>query len=141
MKDRVTRVAAYGLLIRANRILLCRISSQLPHHAGTWTLPGGGAEFGEHPEQTMIREVEEETGYLVRSMGLAGIDSLIVEGEAADVHSIRLIFFAEIVSGTLSFESNGSTDGCDWHPIAGVGSLPVVELVRRGLDLMNRRAS
>jgi len=30
--------------------------------AGLWTLPGGGVLWGEHPDQTVFREMEEETG-------------------------------------------------------------------------------
>ena len=56
----VTRISAYGLLRDADRILLCRLSQGVAG-AGMWTLPGGGIEFGEHPEAAMIREVEGST--------------------------------------------------------------------------------
>ncbi len=32
------------------------------HGAGTWSLPGGYVDFGEHPTQTVRREILEETG-------------------------------------------------------------------------------
>lgn len=31
-----------------------------------WNFPGGGIEKGETPEQAMIREVKEETGYVTK---------------------------------------------------------------------------
>jgi 8-oxo-dGTP diphosphatase len=43
------RVSAYALLVQDQKILLCRISEQVPMAAGRWTLPGGGIDFGEHP--------------------------------------------------------------------------------------------
>ncbi|MCR4960718.1 MAG: serine hydrolase [Lachnospiraceae bacterium] len=35
-------------------------------NSGWWLIPGGGQEEGETPEDCVIREVEEETGYIVR---------------------------------------------------------------------------
>lgn len=139
-QNQVTRAAAYGLVTDADRILLCRISDQLPQHAGLWTLRGGGVEFGEDPVFAMEREVEEETGLIVRSTGLAGIDSLVIEREATAFHSLRILYFAQALAGELSNEVDGTTDRCDWHPIGDVQSLPTVDLVRRALDLLSATA-
>ena len=43
---------------------------------GHWTLPGGGIDFGEDPEDAVVREFIEETGLTVKVRKLAGIDSL-----------------------------------------------------------------
>ncbi|MDZ7685517.1 MAG: NUDIX domain-containing protein [Gammaproteobacteria bacterium] len=69
-KPRVTRIAAYGIVIDNDHILLCRLSDYLAH-AGMWTLPGGGLESGEHPETGIGARVEEETGLIVRPAGVA----------------------------------------------------------------------
>ena len=36
--------------------------------SGWWLLPGGGLEVGETPAMCCVREVEEETGYIVRPL-------------------------------------------------------------------------
>lgn len=43
------------------------------HGAGLWGLPGGGIEPDETPEETVVRETFEETGYEVRVDGIGGV--------------------------------------------------------------------
>jgi len=61
-----TRVSAYGLLRRDDQMLLCRLSERVGMNPGCWTLPGGGLDFGEDPEDAVVREFKEETGLLVK---------------------------------------------------------------------------
>jgi 8-oxo-dGTP diphosphatase len=42
-------------------------------YLGEWMLPAGFVEYGEFAEATAVREVEEETGYLVELTGLWGV--------------------------------------------------------------------
>ncbi len=56
------RVGAYAIVTdESSRILLCRIAPGYPA-AGMWTLPGGGVDHGEHPDDAVLRELREETG-------------------------------------------------------------------------------
>jgi len=43
-------------------MILTRRASNLRNHAGQWALPGGRIEAGESPEETVLRELEEEVG-------------------------------------------------------------------------------
>jgi len=66
-RDTATRAAGILFLIQnTEKFLLLRRG---PHgdHPGTWGVPAGHVEFGESPEQAAIREVYEETGYVVRT--------------------------------------------------------------------------
>ncbi len=40
---------------------------------GAWSLPAGGIELGESPQEAIIREVMEETGYAIRIHGILGV--------------------------------------------------------------------
>lgn len=131
-----TRIGAYGLVLRPGQILLCRIAPRVEKWAGWWTLPGGGIDFGEEPSAAMVREVEEETGLIVRPSGVAGLDSIVVPGGDTSTHSLRILYNTEIVGGELANEVDGSTDLCAWHDIEEVGGLRVVSLVKAALALL-----
>ncbi|HUF73615.1 MAG TPA: NUDIX domain-containing protein [Gammaproteobacteria bacterium] len=49
----------------AGRILL-----QSKTHEAGWFVPGGAVEPGEHPEVALVREIEEETGLIVRPLNV-----------------------------------------------------------------------
>jgi len=119
------------------RILLCRLSPHISPR-GEWTLPGGGIEFGEHPEEAAIREVLEETGFEVQITGLAQVDSIVFNVTEGKMHAIRFIYRARIVKGSLTHESDGSTDMCEWFSLADARRLPLVTLARLGIEIAFR---
>lgn len=133
-----TRISAYGLLLEANEILLCRLSKGTAG-AGMWTLPGGGIDFGEHPEAAMVREVEEETGLSVTSTGIAGLSSFRQDTPDRAFHGVRVIYHAVVVGGELRNEIVGSTDMCQWHPLDSLDQIEVVELVEAALPMLSAR--
>lgn len=59
------RVGLKGIILRNGRVLLLRRRSDLDLHPSVWDLPGGGLELGESLEESLKREVREETGFAV----------------------------------------------------------------------------
>jgi len=53
-------------------LILTRRASQLRDHAGQWALPGGRIDEGETPEQTALREMEEEVGLSLGANAVIG---------------------------------------------------------------------
>jgi len=134
-KQQITRVAAYGLVLDGDRIVLCRLSHDVAKNPGAWTLPGGGLNFGEDPALAMVREVYEETGLDVRPTGIVGVDSIRIDRDGIPRHGIRIIYSTELLGGELRNEISGSTDLCAWHLEEEARALPRVELASVGLDL------
>ncbi|NKC00332.1 MAG: NUDIX domain-containing protein [Pseudomonadales bacterium] len=131
----VTRVAAYGLVTRSDEILLCRISERFPAKTGCWTLPGGGINFREDPVDAMIREVQEETGLIVESSGLAGVNANSVDTDDVRYHGIQVLYHARVLGGELTNELDGTTDLCQWWRVGNLGEIDLVDLVEYGVGL------
>ena len=66
------RVAAYAICLDRDRLLACRLAPGEPW-PGSWTLPGGGIDFGEDPGAAVARELEEETGLVGRVERIADV--------------------------------------------------------------------
>jgi 8-oxo-dGTP diphosphatase len=67
---KLVTVAACALVDTDGRVLLAQRPEGKPM-AGLWEFPGGKVELGETPEQTLIRELEEELGIAVKEACLA----------------------------------------------------------------------
>jgi ADP-ribose pyrophosphatase YjhB (NUDIX family) len=111
---RLTRVAAYALVLDEDeRILLVRVA-QGYSGAGRWTLPGGGINFGEDPADAVLRELAEETGLVGEVERLEFVDSQTGPGDPErgfDVwHVIRTCYRVRTLGGGLCVEDDESTD-------------------------------
>lgn len=133
-----TRVAAYAIVIDANRqMLLVRVA---PGYAdvGQWTLPGGGINFGEHPAAGVLRELEEETGYSGEVECLEFVESWtrgpLPEHGWGAFHGIQIVYRVRITGGSMRHELDESTDMAAWIPLDEVRQLPIVALIEETLQ-------
>jgi 8-oxo-dGTP diphosphatase len=140
-KRQVTRVSGYALCLDGNRILLCRIAPGPWSAVGSWTLPGGGLEFGESPRDGTLRELAEETGLEGTIEGLIDVLDWTAswshpdDGVAEAFHAIQVVYRVRITGGTLRNEPDGSTDVAAWFTRAEAEALPLVELSEAGIRL------
>ncbi|AOS61220.1 NUDIX hydrolase [Actinoalloteichus hymeniacidonis] len=131
------RLAAYAVCVENGRVLLAH------HAARTWTLPGGRVEHGEHPFDTVIREVDEETGCVAEIERLLGVDSRVIpaaEARAGVEHQNLGIFYQVRITGGLPRPEPGDEIvESVWTPIPEVASLRRSSLVDIGLALAQTR--
>lgn len=71
MKRYHTAIGIYGILYRQNKLLV--IKKTKGPYINRFDLPGGSQEFGEKLEDTLIREIKEETNLTVKDFQQLGV--------------------------------------------------------------------
>jgi 8-oxo-dGTP diphosphatase len=82
-----------------------------------WVLPGGGIEKGETPEEAIVREILEETGFHVKVKRLAGVYTPI-NRLAKYTH----LYECTIISGQLS--DSDETKSVQFFPLTSLPPMP-----------------
>ena len=140
-----TRVGGYALCTDdESRVLLARLSA-IEVDVGAWTLPGGGIQFGEHPDAAAVRELEEETGYVGEIEAVAGVFSHVYRQSRAaggsDLHFLGILYHMRLVGGRLRDEVDGTTDTARWFRREELGDVRLVEIAQLGVELAFERAA
>ena len=140
-RRRVQRFAAYAVVHDPReQVLLTRIANGYPG-AGRWHLPGGGTDFGEQPDEALLRELVEETGHVGHIECLLGVAShhepeqLGPEGFPIDWHGVRAFYDVEVeeTRHAAALEVGGSTAEARWFPVPEVSDLYMTEVTHEAL--------
>lgn len=129
-----TRVGVYAVAVHRGSVLLTLLHRSDPD-GGRWTLPGGGLDFGEQPEEGLHREVYEETGLSGEITGFLGVDSHLIDPhpEHARLHAVQLVYGMRLRGTPRVIEVEGSTIDARWVPLVDLPRLRCVPLVEFGL--------
>ena len=113
-------------------LMLHRIVKKNDVNKDKWIGVGGHFEDGESPEECVIREVKEETGYTVRVKRFAGLAEEIYTNEQLRqtypdyTHRIIHFFVAEVCGDQRDpiSEKDYQMEDSEWIPISAVVTLP-----------------
>ncbi|MFE9847215.1 NUDIX hydrolase [Streptomyces sp. NPDC005576] len=135
-----TRVSAYGLVTREDHLLLTRLSEASPVFLpGLWHLPGGGIDFGEQPQETLARELYEETGLEVLDSRLVDARSYAAHRLGVRWHLVGLFYRVDLRPGTPRVvETDGSTAEVRWMARSGLTRSVLSPAAIDGLDMLDR---
>jgi len=135
MSKQHTSVRAYGILIRDDEVLLVRSSSPLINPP-LWWLPGGGIDFAESPEETLLREFREETGLSIKDPVLLDVASDVRRRPNGDrIHTVRVLYTVSLEGGHLRDEAVGTTDQVQWFNVKELDDVNVAEYALRAIHV------
>lgn len=96
---RVPVVGVGGVVVQDGRALLIRRGKE--PLKGRWVIPGGTVEWGEPLSSALVREMEEETGLIVRPRELLiAFDRLRHRDGEVEYHYVILDYLCTWVSGS-----------------------------------------
>ena len=135
-----TRLGAYAICRDDDgRVLLARCSDGEPE-PGAWTLPGGGVEWGEHPDDAVVRELEEETGLRGAPGRVLGIYSRAwlrsPERPRPPFQHVGIVYEVREFTGEARAEVDGTTDACGWFAREDLAGIRLVDLAAFGVSLV-----
>jgi 8-oxo-dGTP diphosphatase len=91
-------VGVGAVLIHGGRVLLIRRGKEPLR--GRWVVPGGTVELGETLEEALVREIQEETGLLVRPREVVAVfDRIHREADRVDYHYVIVDYLCDYVAG------------------------------------------
>ncbi|HMJ45598.1 MAG TPA: 8-oxo-dGTP diphosphatase MutT [Pseudolabrys sp.] len=99
MSAKIILVAACALVDADGRVLLARRPAGKPM-AGLWEFPGGKVEDGERPEESLIRELNEELGITVSEACLAPLT--FASHSYPDFHLLMPLYVCRRWEGTVT---------------------------------------
>lgn len=123
------RPAVYGIIIKDNKILLSK-------QWDGYFFPGGGIELGEIIEESLKREIKEETGLDIESVSIIDCKDSFFKTPDQDtcVHSILLFYLCKITGGEISTEfldevEKESLQKPEWVSLDGVDKIKFMSTI------------
>lgn len=122
------KISAFAIIFNKKKeVLLCHRRDH-----DLWNLPGGAAESFELPNETVIRETKEETGYDIKVDKLLGIYGKKNKDE------IIFTFLCRIING--QFQETEEADKCDYFSLDRIPINTTPKHVERILDALENNS-
>ena len=123
-------VGVGAVLIHEGRVLLIRRGKEPLR--GRWVVPGGTVELGETLEQALVREIQEETGLLVRPRQVVAVfDRIQRVADRVDYHYVIVDYLCDYVAG----EARAGSDA-EAVALVAPADLPAYDLPEKALEVV-----
>lgn len=121
-----------GAMFEGDTVLLVRERSD-----GKWTLPGGFADVNETPSMSILKEIEQESGYTARVLKLAAVHDRNKHNYPQFMfHLWKLLFVCEITGGAARLSNE--TDGVEFFQLSDLPTLSTGRITAEQIHLLHK---
>ena len=146
---KIKHLGAYGLIIKGDKMVL--IKKVGGPYDGKLDLPGGTIEWGETPEETLIRELKEEVGIDVLKYELFDANSITFEwtykDELENGHHLGIFYkildYKNEILNNINIDSqNDDSNGAEFYNIKDLkkhmlSNIAILEIEKLGYKLLD----
>jgi len=124
-------IAGVGAVIVCSGKILLEKRKSAPGR-GKWTIPGGLVELGESAEQTVIREVKEETNLKVEQPKLIDVVNNITldKNDRIKYHFVIILFSAVLSDNPKKARASDDAEELKWLPLDEVENYDLTKSFR-----------
>jgi 8-oxo-dGTP diphosphatase len=110
--EKFQKICVTGFIYKDDKVLILKRSKEESFLPEYWELPGGKVEFGESLEESMNREMKEETGLEIKN--IKPYSSFSYVSQDGQRHTVDVQFLAEIKGGPSEVEISDAHSESLW---------------------------
>jgi len=120
-----------------NKIFLALRGKEARNESGKWEFPGGGVEFGDTLEETLVREIQEEYGFEIAVQELLDVVNHIIPDEKQ--HWVSPTFLCAYKNGTPIIREPHKCDGIGWFGIEDIQEVHLTIASKKSLASLRKK--
>ncbi|RLE45947.1 hypothetical protein DRJ22_03230 [Candidatus Woesearchaeota archaeon] len=125
------KISTGGCLIVDDKVLVVRRSPKESFLTGWFELPGGGVEFGESPQDAVIREFFEETNIRVSIVDIIRVFSYVSDDNSK--HTVEIVFLVKALSNVSDIRLSEEHDDFRWISLDELNNLKISEEIKKNI--------
>lgn len=94
--EKYQKIVVTGFLYHKGKVLLIKRSEDETFMPGKFEMPGGKVDFGENPEESLVREFKEETDLDIKVWKPFSVFSYV--SEESQRHTVEIVYFVSLSS-------------------------------------------
>lgn len=119
-------IVVAGIVHNAGKFLVLKRSSSEDIFPNKWELPSGKVDFGEDPNEALVREIKEETGMLVKDFFPFKMTHYTLEKPGKKKHTIQIISLIKF-QDDINIVLSGEHDKYKWISVEELNNLDTFE--------------